>query len=119
MAALISIDGVDLPSPTLYSLQNFDLDSGEAKRNEEGYLLRDRVRQGIYKIELEWLNITSSELALIKAAIEPAKVNVKFITESGYVTKEMYVGDRQIKMSLYNPIPDKILWNISFNLTEY
>ncbi|HOA80071.1 MAG TPA: hypothetical protein PKK61_03275 [Defluviitaleaceae bacterium] len=117
--ALISIDGVDLPSPSTMKMPNFDLDSSDTNRNELGILQRDRVRQGIFKIELEFKGITSSQLALIKSAIEPAEINVTFPSEIGLQTKKMYAGDRNIEMVKYDEDYNKIRWNISFNLTEY
>ncbi len=118
--AIISIDGVDLPSPSVYKLPRFDMDSSDTTRNELGVLQRDRIRQGIYKIELEWRAITSPQLHLIETAIEPARLQVKFLTPTGYKTKTMYVGDRSLEMVLFgNRETDDIRWNISFNLIEY
>ena len=117
--AMITIDGVDLPSPSSFKIPRSDLDSGDTGRNELGVLQRDRIRQGIYKIELEWKGINSSELHLIESAIEPAEVNVTFPTPTGMATKKMYAGDRNVEMIMYDDNFDKIRWNISFNLIEY
>lgn len=117
--AMINVDGVDLPAPIKFKPPNFDLDSQDTNRNELGTMQRDRIRQGIFKLELAWKNINSSNLALIKAAIEPARVKVTFPTEIGFVTKIMYAGDRDIEMVAFNEDYNKILWNISFNLIEY
>ena len=116
--AILIIDGVDLPAPSSLKIQESDLDSADTNRNEEGYLQRDRIRQGIYKIELEWKGITNAQLATILNAIKPASVAVKFPTENGLVTKTMYAGDRKIEVARYKNNND-IRWNISFNLTEY
>lgn len=117
--AMISIDGVDLPAPSSFKMPRSDLDSGDTGRNELGILQRDRVRQGIYKIELEWKGITSSQLHLIESAIEPSEINVTFPTPTGMKTKKMYAGDRNIEMIKYDADYNKIRWNISFNLIEY
>ena len=117
--AMINIDGVDLPTPTKFKPPNFDLDSEDTNRNELGYMQRDRVRQGIYKLELAWKNITSSELATIKASVTPEKVKVTFPSEVGDIKKDMYAGDRNIEMVSYDKDYNKILWNIEFNLTKY
>ncbi len=81
--AMITIDGVDLPSPSSFKIPRSDLDSGDTGRNELGILQRDRIRQGIYKIELEFKGINSSQLHLIETAIEPAELNVTFPTATG------------------------------------
>ncbi|HOA79958.1 MAG TPA: hypothetical protein PKK61_02695 [Defluviitaleaceae bacterium] len=118
--ALISIDGVDLPSPSSFKISRFDLDSSDTNRNELGILQRDRVRQGIYKIELEWKGITSEQVQTIETAIEPAQIQVTFPTQRGLLTKTMYAGDRNgPEMVKYNEDYNKIRWNISFNLIEY
>jgi len=115
--AILKIDGVDMPAPSVFKIPRYDLDSGDTHRNEEGYLQRDRIRQGIYKIELEWKGITSAQLNTIESAIAPASVQVTFLTASGLQTKTMYVGDRQIELTKYQDTD--IRWNISFNLIEY
>ena len=117
--AMITIDGVDLPSPSVFRIPRSDLDSSDTGRNELGVLQRDRIRQGIYKIELEWKGIDSSQLHLIESAIEPAELNVRFPTPTGMQTKKMYAGDRNVEMVKYSDDFNKIRWNISFNLIEY
>lgn len=117
--AILNIDGVDLPAPSSFKSPDFDLDSDDTNRNEEGVLQRDRVRQGIYKIELEWNGITSAQLATIKSALQPASFEVVFPSENGYITKTMYAGDRNVEMVKYNEDYSEIRWNLSCNLTEY
>lgn len=117
--AMISIDGVDLPSPSSYALPDDDLDSEDTNRNELGYLQRDRVRQGIFKVELEWKGITSDDLITIQTAIKPPELQVTLITETGSQTKTMYAGGRQKKIVKYNSDYHKIRWDYSFNLIEY
>jgi len=117
--AMISIDGVDLPAPSVFKIPQSDLDSSDTGRNELGILQRDRIRQGLYKIELEWKGITSSQLHLIESAIEPSEINVTFPTATGMKTKKMYAGDRNVEIVKYDKDFDKIRWNISFNLIEY
>lgn len=117
--AMINIDGVDLPGVPTYKTPNFDLDSADSGRNELGVLQRDRIRDEIYKAELEFVGITSSDLALIKSAIKPAQFQATIITEIGPVTKTMMAGDRNIEMIKYDKDYNKIRWNISFNLIEF
>lgn len=114
---IISIDGIDLPDPYRYSLPEMDLHSPDTGRLETGYLQIDRVRQGIYKIELSF-RVKSPDLALIKSAIEPPEFNVTFLTEVGYKTKKMYVGDRKTEILRFRTTVDEIWWQIDFNLIE-
>jgi len=117
--AMITIDGVDLPSPSVFKLPRYDLDSQDTNRNELGVLQRDRIRQGIYKIELEWNGINSEQLHTVNTAIEPASLQVTFPSQTGMITKQMYAGDRNVEMIRYNEDYNKIMWKISFNLVEY
>lgn len=117
--AMINIDGVDLPAPSSYKILESDLDSSDTGRNELGVLQRDRIRQGVFKAELNFEGITSEKLATIKAATQPAQFQAKVIDETGVITKTMYASDRNIEMIKYNDDYNKIRWNISFNLVEY
>ncbi len=114
--ALVKIGQTDLPTPSRYRLLGFDLDSSSTARNEEGVLQRDRIRQGIYKVELEWSHLSGTDLATIESAIAPATFSVTFTTSSGTVTKTMYAGDlsREIVL-LVGGVP---LWNVAVNLIE-
>lgn len=117
---MITMDGVDLPAPTKYKITRYDMDSADSNRNELGYFQRDRIRQGIYKIELEFKGISSPEMHIIETAIEPEEIQVTFPTPIGRITRSMYVGDRNgPEMITNHEVSDKIYWNISFNLIEY
>jgi hypothetical protein len=115
--AILSIDGVDIPAPSTFKLPRYDLDSADTRRNEEGYLQRDRIRQGVFKIELEWRSITSAELQIIDNAIAPASIRVTFPSADGMQTKTMYAGDRNAEIIRYKQ--NDIRWKASLNLIEY
>lgn len=117
--SMIEIDGVTLPTPSTYSLPQQDLDSESSGRNERGVLQRDRLREGVYKIDLEWWAIDNSKLQRILSTIRPAKLSVKFITHTGYERKTMYVGDRNVEMVRFMNSRNNMAWNISFSLVEY
>lgn len=118
MVSIITIGETDLHDPSEFSVLQSDLDSSDSSRNEEGVLQRDRVRQGLYKIELAWRNITDTEAANLMTAIEPSSVSVTFPTPSGDKTCNMYVGDRNFQASKLFESADQ-RWNASFNLIEY
>lgn len=119
---MLYIDGIRMPNPTKYEVQLSDLDSSETTRNEQGVLLRNRVRQGVSKIALSW----TAKTAVVKtvlAAIQPAQVEVKFFhPEVGeYKTATMYASDRSCPLRLYTDdmSPSDALWDLSFNLIEF
>jgi len=116
---MIVINGINMPFPSAFRLPRFDIDSSDTMRNELGVLQRDRIRQGIYKIELEYRGITSEQLQAIEAAIEPAALQVEFPSPQGAITATMYAGDRAVEMVKYNDDYNKIRWNLAFNLIEY
>ncbi len=115
---MISIDGVDLPSPSRYKISRSDLDSEDSNRNELGELIRHRIRQGIYKIELEFI-CPSPGMHTIETAIEPPEINVTFPTPIGKITKKMYAGNREgPELTRHDIKTDEVWWKISFNLIE-
>ena len=119
---MISIDGVMLPNPTKYKVSMSDLDSADTTRNEAGVLIRNRVRQGVTKIELTFI-IRGRDTAQLLSLIEPAKVRVEYIDPRTFEPREIYayVGDRSSDMRNYMPgmhIEDA-WWEVSFNLVEY
>ena len=94
---IIKVNGEALPTPTSdgYSISRSDLDGSSTGRGEDGVMFRDRVREGIYKIELKW-QLTMAQLADVVKAITPSSFKVEFfdITTCSYVTRTMYAGDR-------------------------
>lgn len=119
---MISINGVRMPSPTKYKVSFSDLDSPDTSRTESGLLVRDRVRQGVVKIEVSW-TVGSKDVSKLMRAVTPDKFTVQFFNpETGsYDTIQAYVGDRSNNMkscTTNNPAADA-LWEVSFNLIEY
>lgn len=116
----LKIDGVDMPTPSSFKVPESDLDSSDTSRNELGYLQRDRVRQGLRKIECSWSALAVDDASLLLKAVKPASILATYPDpeEGAVVTKTMYVGDRTSEMVIYRATGEH-RWNISFNLTEY
>lgn len=119
---LISINNTALPAPTKYNVPTHDLDSSDTTRNEQGILIRNRVRQGVVKIELSW-TATSSVIAQIAPLVEPEKVTAQYFNPQSnqFETANLYVGDRSCNLVMYTDGMDlaDALWEYSFNLIEY
>lgn len=116
---IIRIDGVDLPHPSSHSIGTFNLYSSDTTRNELGVLQQYLIRSNIFKIELTFNTKRSPEIQKIEAILSSGNnYNVTFPTESGFITKKMYVGDRKKDVVLYSDVVDNIRWNMSFNLIE-
>lgn len=117
---IVTINGVKLPPPTSLGVSMQDLDSEDTTRNERGYLQRDRVRAGVYKLELQFNAKKGSEIQIIESTLRNSKLTVTFPDTSGMVTKQMYVGDRTKDIVLYKGGKvDEVRWNLNFNLVEY
>lgn len=119
---MISIEGIRLPYPTKYIVSMSDLDSSDTTRSEAGVLVRNRVRQGVTKIELAF-TIRGSEAAQVLDLIVPEMVHVVYYDPRTAESREIdaYVGDRSSTMLQYTEgmSIDDILWEIAFNLIEY
>ena len=122
MSAIITIGSTELPAPYKYRVLLQDIDSENTRRTEVGVLNRDRVRAGVYKIEVAW-KVTKTQLKTITDAIKPAKFSVTFFdpTTSTKPTRDMYSGDRIGELiSLEDPEnPNESLWELSTSLIEY
>ena len=105
------------PTPTKFSLDIQDIDSEDSGRGETGYMVRERVREGIYKLSLAFTNITSDDVLNIKEAISPALIKV-MLFDGNYVNVDMYVGNRSLALKSVDD-EGNCYWDMSFNLTEY
>lgn len=117
MAAMIQIGGVDMPDPSVFKIKESDLDSDSTKRNENGTLQRDRVRQGIRSLTLEWKGLTGSDATTVVNAVSPESFSISFPDTDGRKTITAYAGDRTKE---YVNVPGVgPYWNVSFDNIEY
>lgn len=121
--ALVSVAGYDFPEPSTYSSNTSTLvDTG---RNVEGRMVGSVIRDDVSKIEISWRYLTVEQWSrILKCFTGKDKFvnNVTFFDQSkgGWVTKEMYVGDRKANVFRRDPITGNIIgWeNPSLNLIE-
>ena len=110
-----------MPEPKTYSVPMQDM-LGESAYSESGNLIRNRVRQGIRKIDLGWA-VGGEDAQTLLSAIQPDKVFVTYYDPhtGGFVTAEMYVDDRSCNLVSYKSEtePETNYWEISFSLTQY
>ena len=114
---LVKFGSYTPPTPTEYSLEISDIDSEDTGRGETGYMSRERVRAGIYKLALTFTNITSDDVLNIKTAIEPEEFTVELF-DGSIVTAQMYSGNRTLKLKSVDDEAN-CFWDMSFNLTEF
>ena len=116
--AFLNLNGTDMPPPASFSVVLQDLDSDSTKRNEQGVLQRDRVRQGVRKLSCKWTALSFSDAAMVLGATVPDAFNATYIDPAtgGYRSATVYVGDRSSDMQA---TATGQRWNISFDLIEY
>lgn len=114
---LVELGNYTPPSPTEYSLDIQDIDSSDTGRGETGYMVRERVREGIYKLSLGFTNLTSDEVLKIKEALSPESIRVTLF-DGNEVTATMYSGNRALKLKSVDD-ESNCFWDMSFSLTEY
>ena len=92
---ILTVGGTALPTPTSYTVTRNDLDGSGTQRSENGTLHRDRIRGGIYTVEVGWESLSVSELAALTAALSPAGIEVRFfdLTTCSHVTAQMYAAN--------------------------
>lgn len=120
--AMITIDETTLPNPVGYKVSLQDLDSENTTRSETGHMTRDRVRAGVYKIDVTW-QLKRPALQQITDQLEPAKFEVKFFdpTDSAVHAAQMYCGDRTGTLKSFpdENKPEESLWELSVQLIEF
>lgn len=123
--ALVSVGGYDFPEPSKYSGNTSTL--VDSARNTQGVMIGSVIRDDVAKIEISWRYLTTKQWADIQKCFRQSSGG-KFInlvtffdqTVGGWVTKEMYVSDRQAGMWRRDPNTGDILgWmDCSLNLIE-
>ena len=120
--SILEIDGVPMPTPHKYRILRSDVDGANTTRNEAGFLLRERLRDGVYKLEVVW-RVKMPDLIILTTALNPPKFSAKFFdsTTGTIVTRDMYAGDAASDLLSYideNNLDDSF-WELSRNLVEY
>ncbi|MDE5946344.1 MAG: hypothetical protein K2G63_03410 [Oscillospiraceae bacterium] len=113
-----SIAGHELPiAPTGYNVTVQDIDSDSTGRSAEtGELIRYVIRQGVYKIDVEFRG-HSSDIKFIRNLVSGIQFRVIFWDIDEWHTALMYVSDRSMSM-LPTPYIDGY-YDLSFSLVEY
>lgn len=113
---LIKIGAFTPVWPTQYGVELSDMDGENSNRSEAGFMNRDRVRAGIFKLKLGWTNLKTGEVDALLNAVSPESVTVTFYFGENVVA-EMYAGNRTIDLKSVND-DGNCYWDVSFNMTE-
>lgn len=111
-----------LPTPTSMTVNRNDLDGSGSQRGEDGILHRERIRAGVYTIEVEWSSLSVSELAaLTRAFIEKDELTVTFfdLTTCSYVTSQMYAANPSAGVTTPGKYTDDMKCSYSVSLIQF
>ncbi|MFJ5713111.1 DUF6711 family protein [Neobacillus sp. NPDC093127] len=114
--ALISIGGVDLPTPTDLDVGIMDL--SKAERNANGTMIIERIATK-RKLGISYAFLTRSELSQVLGAVSPVFFSVTYLDPqtNNYRTGQFYCGDRNVgMMDFINSVPR--YKDIKFDLIE-
>ena len=121
MAALVTVAGTELPTPSEYQANTSTLvDSG---RNVEGKVIGSVVRHDVAKIEIKWRYLTAAQWASILSLFTNNFYNsVRFLNQAtnSYETRDFYVGDRKGGIFRLDPKTGEVLGYVDcgFSLVE-
>jgi hypothetical protein len=98
--ALLQINGVDLDTPSEYSVAVMDIT--QAERNAQGLMLIERIAQKA-KINVKYNYCDGATLASILTKIDPIAFNITYLNPktNTFRTSSFYVGDRSVGMIDY------------------
>lgn len=102
-------------APDKYEVELSDADGENATRSETGYMNRDRVRAGIFKLSLGWSNLEMKDVEELLDAVVPESVDTTFYFGKS-ISTDMYAGNRKISLKYRDD--GEAYWDVSFNMTE-
>ena len=93
----ITINNVNLPTPSEYNVTISDLDAEGQRPITAGILHRKRIRSGVLKIELTYLLKDMPNIATVLNMIQPETITVALYDPVGgqIASKTMYAGDKK------------------------
>lgn len=113
---MIKVNGVDIPTPSDYSVSIMDI--SKAERNANGTMIMERIATK-RKLELMWKYLSQGDLAKVLTAVSPVFFTVEYLDPqtNSRRTGTFYAGDRTTGAMDYQN--GKIRWkDIKFNLVE-
>lgn len=114
--SLITINGVNVPTPATYDVGVQDVSN--AQRNAQGKMIIERICTK-KTITLSWVYLSASDLSTILQAVAPTFYNVTYLdpVTNSNITSSFYCGDRALGLiDFQNGIPR--YQNVKFELIE-
>lgn len=118
----IKINDVILPTPSLYSVDNDDIDSIDSRRSDEtGLMHRRRIRKGVRTCNVKWI-LSGDETAGLHVDLSEPLLSVSLLdpAAAGYSECEMYAKNMQsVFYQQQNGTETESYWEITCTLVEY
>ena len=114
--SLITVNGVDFPTPTDYQVGVLDISKSE--RNAAGTMIREIIATK-RKIELSWSYLSKSQLSTVLNLVAPGFFTVTYVDPLGNDNRSgtFYAGDKNCGMlDFRNGVPR--YKDVKFNLIE-
>lgn len=116
--AMITVDGVDVKTPSSFTWGLQDISASESGRTDDTIMHKNRAGQK-RTISLQWNGLTWQETATILQKFNPEYINVKYpdMLSGEYETRKFYVGDRTAPVKAWF-VGKKIMETLSFDIIE-
>lgn len=118
MAALLKVNGVDVPCPSEYEWSLQDVSMPDSGRDEDGLMYKGLITKKV-KIKLGWLAKNPAETAEILGLFQDEYFDVTYndALENAVVTKTFYRGDQTATLYWWEE-NHKRYSKISFDIIE-
>lgn len=115
---LISIGGIEVPSPDVYEVTISDLDAS-ANRSGNGTLFRDRIAVK-RTINMSWVLLDAEDLSQLLQALSPVFFDVSYLDPqvNGLNAGTFYVSDRNQGVAQKQSDGTYKWKNVSFSIVE-
>lgn len=104
---ILRVGGITLPDPSKMTIEDYDI--SVSKRNANGKMIAQIIRENVHKLVCEWALIRPEEYMLIRGAIKKKfDLNIYFFIPDLNVEGKlvMYAGDRKTPIYTYrNRVP--------------
>lgn len=116
--AMITVDGVEIKTPSSFSWGLQDVSDSASGRTQDALMHKNRISQK-RKISLSWNYPTPAEASAILKAFNPEYVSVRYPDAMSGMdeTRTFYVGDRTAPMKIWT-INNKRYSQVSFDIIE-
>lgn len=113
----IKINNITLPAPTKYEISKNDV-NGEDSLSETGILHRNRVRSGVYSLDVNW-RVSESDLKTILDTIKSSSFTAVFFDPVSSAEKSCTMYAKEPVFSCIGFEDEESWWNIAVKLLEF